>query len=306
MGLARVAAIDIGTNSVLLLVAERGSSGWLPLVERATITRIGQGVDQAKVLDPEAVKRTLRVLEEYAGLAAQHGVDGTVAVGTSALRDARGSEAFLDASEALLGCRPRVITGAEEARLTFQGALSGLTVEGDVTVVDIGGGSTEVIVGEAGAEPRQAISLNVGSVRLHERHFASDPPRLDELAAARNTARRALAEAPGAAGCLVGVAGTVTTLAAIEQRLPSYDASLLHGSQLTADQVNALAERLAALPLLRRKRLAGLEPGRADVIVAGALLLAEVLRWAHVDRLVVSDRGVRWGLLSNWDGRPEG
>ncbi len=296
----RAAAIDIGTNTVLLLVAERRGARLLPLLERATITRLGAGVDATGRLAPEAVARTLACLEDYARELEALGIARLDVVGTSALRDARGGAPFVQGAAARLGVAPRVISGLEEARLSFEGALSGLALEGPGLVVDVGGGSTELVSGDP-ARPGDvsAVSLDVGSVRLTERLLSRDPPSAEELARVSAAVSAALtqARAPGALGWVVGVAGTVTTLAAVAQGLARYEPARVHGSRLEAAQIAALVERLAALTGAERARVPGLEPQRADVIVAGGLIVQEVLRWAAQPHLVVSDRGVRWGLM---------
>lgn len=296
----RVAAIDIGTNSVLLLVAERGPDGVLrPVVERATITRLGQGVDRTKHLAPEATVRTLACLRAYASESTTLGVTATSVVGTSAMRDATGGDAFRADAAQILGTEPRVISGDEEARLTFRGGLSGLASQltrGPLGVFDIGGGSTELIAGE-GSTLSVVASLNVGSVRLTERHFKSDPPTVDELDACRADIRAALEHAPDLRGRrLIGVAGTVTTIGAIARGVVPYDGALVHGMTLTSSDVEETFARLARSPRGVRRQTPGLSPERADVIVAGAMLCAEVLRRQRASELVVSDRGVRWGL----------
>jgi exopolyphosphatase / guanosine-5'-triphosphate,3'-diphosphate pyrophosphatase len=298
----RAAAIDIGTNSVLLLIAERRDAALVAILERATITRLGEGVDRTRKLASAAIERTLACVADYARQIDAHGVSRLDVVGTSALRDVTGAEPFLAECERLLGARPRVIQGGEEARLSFDGALSGLTVSGDVCVCDIGGGSTEIVLGHAHSnrgEPTSATSLDVGSVRLFERHVRGDPPSSDALHAARAELRRELdtAQRPPAGATIVGVAGTVTTLAAIELELSSYDGARVHGHVLSRDSTEALAARLAASTLAERRKLPGLEPGRADVIVTGALVACELLAWANASELIVSDRGVRWGLV---------
>ena len=296
----RVATIDIGTNSVLLLITERRDGVLVPLLERATITRLGQNVDATRRLLPEAIERTLSCLASYAEQLRAFQVEQVEAVGTSAMRDAAGGSEFIERAERLLGKRPRVISGDEEAELTFHGALSGLDVGGPVSVFDVGGGSTEIITGQAGAKPSfsRAKSLDIGSVRLFERHVRNDPPRAEELERACNDIRAALAsvEPPGAGLTLVGVAGTVTTLAAIELGLSDYDPARVHGSRSSRASLVALAEKLSRLTLAERQALAGLEPKRADVIVVGAAIVREVLAWSGCSELVVSDRGVRWGL----------
>lgn len=296
--LPRVGAIDIGTNSVLLLVAERGEDGVTRAVrERATITRLGEGVDRSGEIAPDARERTLACLRGYAEELAELGVTVVGAVGTSAMRDARGGAAFADAAAEVLGVRPRVISGDEEARLTFAGSLSGLACDGPVAVFDVGGGSTEIVVGEAGI-PRSTISLDIGSVRLSERHVRSDPPSADELAAIRVDVDRALAsvEKLPMGVTLVGVAGTVTTLAAFALDLHPYDGARVHGATLDVRVIHDASARLAAMTLAGRRRARSIDPKRADVIVAGAALVERVIAWASVGAIVVSDRGVRWGL----------
>ena len=284
----RLAAIDVGTNSVLLTIVD----GELrPLLERATITRLGRGVDATRRLSPEAIERTLACLERYAAECA--GVDELLAVGTSALRDAAGADQFLARAEQALGVPLRVISGGEEASLTYDGALSGVAAQGRVLVFDVGGGSTEVIV------ERSGTSLDIGSVRLFERHAPEDPPAPTDLEALRTEIRQALETLPplGRIDTVVGVAGTVTTLKAIELRLDPYDVTRVHGSRLTRGVVRQLITQLAALPIAQRSELPGLEAGRADVILVGALIVDEMLDFTGKSELLVSDRGVRWGLL---------
>jgi exopolyphosphatase/guanosine-5'-triphosphate,3'-diphosphate pyrophosphatase len=298
--IVRVASIDIGTNSVLLLIAEERGGGLVPVLDRATITRLGQGVDRARALDPEAVARTLACLCDYAAEIARAGVTRVGAVGTSAMRDARGGEEFAEKAGQILGVVPRVISGDEEAELTFAGALAGLGIEGPVVVFDLGGGSNEMIRGRAGTADvvERAVSLDVGSVRLTERHIRSDPPLAAELEAVRADARAALASLGAGFTCatLVGVAGTVTTLAAYALDVAPYDPARIHGARLAADDVRAATSRLAGMTLAERRSLAAIDPKRADVIVAGGLIVEEVLAFTGAAELVVSDRGVRWGL----------
>lgn len=302
----RVAAIDIGTNSVLLVIAVAEPLGARPLLERATITRMGEGVDRTRRLAPAAVERNLACLRAYAEDLRAHGSPALDVVGTSALRDAAGAAEFLDEAERILGVRPRVIAGDEEARLTFRGALSGLSLHGKLLVFDIGGGSTELIVGDAGgaAPPESRVSLDIGSVRLFERHVTNDPPSALELSRIDAQIDQALASAgplsglaDGEAITLVGVAGTVTTLKALELGLPAYDPALVHGSTLSLAAVQELCAKLASLPLAERVKLPGLEPKRADVIVSGARIVRALLSRAGAKETLVSDRGVRFGLL---------
>lgn len=300
----RVATIDIGTNSVLLLVAQSvlGDSMRLdPLAQHATITRLGQGVDRTRRLDPDAVARTLACLQRYAGIVRDLGAERVAVVTTSAARDAAGTDGFLDAAERALGVRPRVISGDDEARLTFLGSVLDLDLAGDIAVQDIGGGSTELVCGSRQPEAtriRSAVSLDIGSVRLTERHLRTDPPRSHEIEALRSEVRVALGGvARPPAGCRwVGIAGTVTTLAAISIGLVEYRGERVHGLSLTIHQVSEIVDRLAELDLSARRKVPGLEPARADVIVAGGVIAYEVLSWAGAEGMVVSDRGVRWGL----------
>ena len=292
--MTRAAAVDIGTNTVLLTIAERRGDLVLPLCERARVTRLGAGVDRTRRIAPDARARTLACLDEYGALIARHDVTEVDAVGTSALRDASADPSFLDQAERALGVRPRVVSGAEEATLTFHGSLSGLGASGPVLVFDVGGGSTEVVSGTAEGAIEHAHSLDIGSVRLFERHVRSDPLAPGELSAVRARVREALASVtpPRGAFQLIGVAGTVTTLAALAR-----PAERLHGARLDRALVEAQAERLARLPLALRIGLANLDPARADVIPVGAAIVSEVLAWSGAAALTVSERGVRWGLI---------
>jgi len=304
----RIATIDIGTNCVLLLVAETEGGALRPVVERATITRLGEGVDRNRRLLPEACERTLACLSDYGRTLRELGVAHLDAVGTSAMRDAEGGEEFVARATDSLGVAPRVIDGHEEARLTFAGALSGLPVAGKVMVFDIGGGSTEIVVGEAGPSGRSiasAVSLDIGSVRLFERHVRSDPPSAAEMDDVERDIVSALngAPKPEPGATLVGVAGTVTQLAALELELTQYDAARVHGSKLSLRAVDRLAARLATQSVAVRRSLRGMEPARADVIVVGGAIARAVLHWSNAEELIVSDRGVRWGLAEELAGR---
>jgi len=297
----RAATIDIGTNSVLLLVADSEGGALSPVLERATVTRLGEGVDRNRRLLDSACERTLACLTDYAAELSKLGVDRLDAVGTSAMRDAVGGQEFVARAAAILGVAPRVIDGNEEARLTFAGALSGLSQTGKVTVFDIGGGSTEIIVGSSSASERRiaaAISLDIGSVRLFERHVQSDPPSAEELRNVQRDIALALADAPKPepGATLVGVAGTITQLAALELELVQYDSTRVHGYTLTRSAVDRLLTHLASLTLAQRRVLPGMEPARADVLVVGSAIAQAVLEWSGAAELVVSDRGVRWGL----------
>jgi exopolyphosphatase/guanosine-5'-triphosphate,3'-diphosphate pyrophosphatase len=298
----RFATIDVGTNTVLLLVAERRGAVLAPLLERADITRLGRGVDATGRLDPAAIRDTVAVLAEYARAARELGAPVVACVATSAARDAANGAEFFEAARAAAGLTPEVIPGDEEARLVWASAWRDFGRPGEpLAVLDVGGGSTELSFGD-GPAPRGRASLQVGAVRLTERHVRGDPPSAEEIQRLRAAAGQAVrpfaameGRAPG--GRLVGVAGTVTTLAAVAQALPAYDAERVHGSALSLAEIERLAGTLAGLTVRERAALPGMEPKRADVILAGAVIVAEALRATGFDRLTVSDRGVRWGLL---------
>jgi exopolyphosphatase/guanosine-5'-triphosphate,3'-diphosphate pyrophosphatase len=300
----RVAVIDVGTNTVLLTVAERSGPTFRAVAERAEITRLGRGVDRTGLLDPVAIADTVAVLARYADLARSLGAARIVAVATSAARDARNGAAFFAASRAAAGLVPEVIPGGEEARLVHLSAWGDFGAAGArLAVLDVGGGSSEVTWG-SGPVPDGRRSFQMGAVRLTERVAPSDPPTAADLRRMEDSARAALGEVAAirASGALdgarlVAVAGTVTTLAAVAQELPVYDALRVHGSTLSRDDLASLLGRLSALPVAGRARLPGMEPKRADVIVAGAVLVAAAMDLGGFGELTVSDRGVRWGLL---------
>jgi exopolyphosphatase/guanosine-5'-triphosphate,3'-diphosphate pyrophosphatase len=305
----RVAVIDVGTNTVLLLVAERRGDTFAALSERAEITRLGRGVDRSGELAPDAIRETAGVLARFAAEARGLGAQAIACVATSAARDARNGAAFFEAARAAAGISPEVISGEEEARLVHASAWRDFGAPGrPLAVVDVGGGSTEFTWGD-GPSPRGRESLQIGAVRLAERCPTADPMGRTGLEALRDAAAGALRGLarllPALAGArLVAVAGTVTTLAAVEQALPAYDAARVHGSTLALGRVEALLERMAGMTVEARRRLPGMEPKRADVIVAGGAILVEAMRATGFRELVVSDRGVRWGLL--WDRFGEG
>ncbi len=305
----KLGAIDIGTNSVLLLIAEpvvAGSSELTPVIELATITRLGEGVDRTRTLANAAVERTLACLATYAAVLKEHGVVTLDVVGTSAMRDASGGDAFRAKAGDLLGVVPRVIAGSEEARLTFLGGLAGLKIDEDQSVVvfDIGGGSTEFIRGTRRGGPLGGESLDVGSVRLTERCGHQDRWAAEHVARLDAEIDRALEKVTvrGAGARVVGVAGTTTSLFAIANGVEPYDASRVHGGIMRRDEVLGVFERLASSTQAERERMPGLSAKRADVIVAGARLAHRVLRHLDAAEMIVSDRGVRWGLAHDLAG----
>jgi exopolyphosphatase/guanosine-5'-triphosphate,3'-diphosphate pyrophosphatase len=301
----RVATVDIGTNTVLLLVAER-ENGRAPIravLERAEITRLGEGVDRTRVLAPAAVERTRACLDDYARVVSESRVDRIAIVGTSAMRDAPGGEPLTAFVRSAFGAEVRVLTGDEEARLTFRGALRGLPLDPAslAAVFDIGGGSTEItVVRLVGSrlELHFARSFDLGSVRLTERFVAHDPPAADELRAIDETLRRAFAHVPSLPPGVVpvGVAGTMTTLAAVALGMETYDGARVHGHTLGVPELAALVGRLGSCRLDERRALSGMVAKRADVIVAGGAIAVALLEHWGVASTRISDGGVRWGL----------
>ncbi|BDZ42758.1 hydrolase [Paraoerskovia sediminicola] len=284
----RVAAIDCGTNSIRLLVADVADDGTLvDLDRRMEVVRLGQGVDRTGVLAPEALSRTLDATRRYAGIIRDLGAERVRFVATSATRDARNRQEFVDGVTSILGVGPEVVSGDEEAALSFRGAtVVAARHEAPYVVVDLGGGSTELVLGDA--VPDAARSMDVGCVRMSERHLHCDPPTADEVAAARADVRAALDEASsvvdlGRASTLVGLAGTVTTVTAHALGLPAYDRDVINGAELTVEQVLAACDDLVGMSRAERAGLGFMHPGRVDVIAAGALVWSEVVRRVRDD-----------------------
>ncbi|HUP99359.1 MAG TPA: Ppx/GppA phosphatase family protein [Aeromicrobium sp.] len=296
----RVAAIDCGTNSIRLLVADVSDGVAEELVRGMRIVRLGQDVDATGRLAPQAIERTLAATREYAEIIASLHADRVRFCATSAARDASNAEEFAAAVEAIVGVRLEILTGIEEAKASFVGATGGLASEGDVLVVDIGGGSTELVVGRD-AVVAWSTSLDVGAVRMTERFLSTDPPTAGEIDECRSYLREALAaEASGLApvATLVGVAGTITTVAAHAMNLPAYDRSAIHGMQLSIDQTRAACASLASMTVDERRALPFMHPGRADVIGGGALVLDAVLTSLPLatDALIVSEHDILDGI----------
>lgn len=302
--MTRVAAVDCGTNSIRLLVAEGdGAGGFIELERTLRITRLGQGVDATGAFHPDALARTLAACDEYAAIIAGHGVERLRFVATSAARDAANREAFFTGVRERLGVDAEVIAGAEEARLSFDGAVGAVRTSAQPTLVmDIGGGSTELVLGgpDGGSAEVQGVSLDMGSVRLRERFLAGDPPTASEVDAARAFVD-GLLEGCGldlaSARSWVGVGGTATSLSAIAQGLDAYDRARVHGSVLPRAQVDALAARLLTEPVAQVLRIPTMVPGRADVICAGALICARVAARVGVD-LTVSEADILDGVVA--------
>lgn len=294
MPVTRVAAIDCGTNTIRLLVADLDvAAGTLTeVVRQAEIVRLGQGVDRTGELAPEALARTLDMTARYAATCREHGVEAVRFVATSATRDARNRDEFVSGVRGALGVDPEVVTGHEEAALSFRGATGVLaaTHPGPFLVVDLGGGSTELVLGTR--EPEAAVSMDIGSVRLTERHLQSDPPTAEQVAAARADVAAALDEAEKTvplrqAVTLVGLAGSVTSVTAHTLGLPRYDRTAIDGAVLDVRTVLAACDDLLHRSRADRTALGFMHPGRVDVIGAGALIWSEVI--ARVQAEVARD-----------------
>jgi exopolyphosphatase/guanosine-5'-triphosphate,3'-diphosphate pyrophosphatase len=296
----RVAAVDIGTNSVRLLVADVEGDALKTIDRRTQITRLGQGVNQTRRLDPEAIARTVAVIGEYADAIKGHGVTRVRAAATSASRDATNRDDFFDPVEQLLGVRPELLSGEEEARLEFTGATAGLTEPAPYLVVDVCGGSTEFIVGTG--VPDGLISVDVGCVRLTEQILHSDPPTAEELSVAVGIVRDHLADVDrevtgaGAAQTLIGTAGTVWTLGAIELGVDASESERIHHFRLTRAAAEEIFRTLATEPIAQRRHNPGLEEGRVDVIVGGVIVVVSVMRHWGFDEMLISEADILDGI----------
>ncbi len=314
-GPQRVAAIDCGTNSLRLLIADidPARSQLADVQRRMEIVRLGQGVDATGRLAPDALARTFAMLAEYARAISDSGASGVRLVATSATRDASNAAEFSAGVRQILGVDPEVISGSEEAYLSFSGATAEFVggsepgqpgqPEPPFLVVDIGGGSTEFVLGTD--RPVAARSVDVGCVRITERRLHSDPPTLEEVAAARSDIAAAVQAAAAVvplrqARTLVGLAGSVTTLAAMDAGLSSYDPAVTHHYRLPASSVRELTLQLLAMTRAQRARIPVMHPGRVDVIAAGALVLDAVVAAAGLDEVLVSEHdildGIAWSL----------
>jgi exopolyphosphatase/guanosine-5'-triphosphate,3'-diphosphate pyrophosphatase len=291
--MTRVAAVDLGTNSTRLLVADVEGERLEEVVRRLTITRLGEGVDARRRLLPVPIMRVRNCLTDYRRELEEHGATRTLAIATSAVRDAENGEAFLGEIEWSYGFTTRLLNGTEEAAMMVRGVTAGRSSVEDTLIVDIGGGSTELVVTSNGAVPSASISLDVGCVRLTERFLGSDPPTRPELAAAGAYVRSLLP--PYEARSAIGVAGTVTTLATLDLGLDEYDPERTHGHRIPRHSVEDELQRLAAMTLEERLQLPGIEPGRASVIVAGLVVLREILDAFDLDEIEVSERDILHG-----------
>ncbi|MFJ9388641.1 exopolyphosphatase [Nocardioides sp. NPDC101246] len=302
----RVAAIDCGTNTIKLLIATVTPEGLNEDVRDARMVRLGQGVDRTGLFAEEALQRAFGAIDEYAALIREHGVEKVRFVATSATRDAANAATFIDGVRARLGVTPEVVTGAEEAALSFGGAVRNLrgTHEPPVLVIDIGGGSTELILGD-GPTPSvgEADSMDIGSVRLHERHLRSDPPTREEIEACVRDIDAHLDDCPvdpATANTVVAVGGTMIQLAMGLLELAEYDRTATDHAEVAPDDVYRLVDRLLAMTVDERLALPWMHPGRADVIAAGGVILSRILRRSHVESLLVSESdildGIAWSV----------
>ncbi|MFF9524350.1 exopolyphosphatase [Streptomyces achromogenes] len=312
--MTRVAAVDCGTNSIRLLVADADpATGELTeLDRRMTIVRLGQDVDRTGRLAPKALERTFAACREYAGIIKEHGAERVRFVATSASRDAENREEFVRGVLDILGVEPEVISGDQEAEFSFSGATKELTGRTDLArpylVVDIGGGSTEFVVGDD--HVRAARSVDIGCVRMTERHLVhdgevSDPPTGEQIAAIRADVEAALDLAERTvplreARTLVGLAGSVTTVSAIAQELPEYDSARIHHSRISRERVREITEWLLRSTHAERAAVPSMHPGRVDVIGAGALVLLAIMERTGAEEVVVSEHdildGIAWSV----------
>jgi exopolyphosphatase / guanosine-5'-triphosphate,3'-diphosphate pyrophosphatase len=295
----KFAAFDVGSNTVLMLLAETSRGGLKRIGDFSRITRLGRGVDKNGKLDPDSAKQTLDAIVEFSGKARELGANRIVGVATAALRDVSDGAEFVAQVKQQAGFELEVITGETEARLSYLAVMRGLPIapNAKLLIVDIGGGSTELIRAESGTM-NEVVSLQIGSVRLTERHVKHDPPNAGDTAELRLAADEKLQSLHWnfQPDTLVGIAGTVTTIAAVAMELRQYDSSLVHGHRLSHDEVIRTVLKFGSLPLAERKKLSGLEEGRADVIFAGGMILERIMSHFHLNEVIVSDQGVRWGL----------
>jgi exopolyphosphatase / guanosine-5'-triphosphate,3'-diphosphate pyrophosphatase len=296
----RVAAIDCGTNSIRLLIADIDGNNFREVVRDMEIVRLGQGVDETGQFHPDAIARTLAAVDKFAAEIAKRGVEKIRFCATSATRDATNRHLFVDGVRDRLGIELEVISGDEEAALSFAGAIKDLDPSnGPFLVVDIGGGSTEFVFGTSTVEA--ARSVNIGCVRMTERHFASDPATPEQIEAARSDIQAAIAQAAAVvpitqAKTLVAVAGTATTVAAAVLDLPEYDRYAIHLSRISAQQTHDAATMFATSTREQRLALGYMHPGRVDVIAAGSLVLSEIMKATGASEFVASESDILDGM----------
>jgi exopolyphosphatase / guanosine-5'-triphosphate,3'-diphosphate pyrophosphatase len=295
----RVAVVDIGTNSTRMLIADVAGAGVEEVERRTTVTNMGRGVDHTSRICGDAIEDVCGVIGDYKAHYEEMGAERVMPIATSAVRDAANGDAFIAELRERFDLDARMLTGEEEAHLTYLGATAHRPAEAPTLVFDIGGGSTELVVGSR-ADVDFHTSLQAGTIRHSERHLTSDPPNpheLEDLAAdVRNLIARAIEAQPdGQPAHAIAVAGTPTSLAAIDQELEPYDSDRVHGYRLGLQRVQRMLSRLSSLPLAERLRVPGLHPGRAPTIVAGTVILVQVMRAFEVDEIEVSERDILHG-----------
>ncbi|MBA3397650.1 MAG: hypothetical protein H0T89_33815 [Deltaproteobacteria bacterium] len=295
MATSSTAVIDIGTNTLLLLIVDAAGQ---PLVDLCRFGRLGQGLDATGRLADEAIARSLEICREYRKVLDEHGVASPTVIATQATREATNAAAFVTEAEAILNAKFEVIAGTREAELAFTAVSHTLKELAGTSyiVVDVGGGSTELIVTD-GKRVVSAVSVPIGAVRLTERHLKHDPPTADEIRALTEDIDRTLAPLELPAGAVVvGTAGTATTMAAVHLGLTAYDPAAVTGLRLAPELVDAQLAKLLAASVAERRKLPGLEPQRADVIAGGVAIFARILRRVRAPVLITCDRGIRWGV----------
>jgi exopolyphosphatase/guanosine-5'-triphosphate,3'-diphosphate pyrophosphatase len=298
----RISAIDIGTNTILMLIADILPDGSLAIIaDEHRIARMGKGVDARGIIQPDAFTRVLETLTGLKAISDAHKPDAIVACGTSALRDASNRQDLIDRIQSRLGISVKVVSGDEESRLTYTGAISGYphrSADSHFAVLDIGGGSTEIVNG-VGPSISSAVSIDVGSVRLTERILKTSPPGASAIEDATRLVREHAKRIPPLkeSAKLIGVAGTLTTLAAIDLRLSHFDRTKIDGCRLSASRIESIFNELKALNLEQLRDYPQIHSSRADILLAGIIILSEALRAVGRSEITVSDRGLRYGLL---------
>jgi exopolyphosphatase / guanosine-5'-triphosphate,3'-diphosphate pyrophosphatase len=295
----RVAAVDIGTNTLRLLVADVGGDADRAVVaieRRTVVARLGRGVDATKLISPDVLGRGVAVLAGFGDIIRRTGADAVRAVATSAMRDAGNSDVFLERSTTALGLTPEIIESQEEAALSFRGATDGLGSNGPVLVIDPGGGSTEFVLGTS--EPEYSVSIDIGSVRITERHLPERPVPPRTLAIARSAADELMARVslPATPTTVVGVGGTFSTMAALHLNLPRFDSEQVHHSTLDADAIEGIVEFLALKSVEETQLIPSVEVGRADVILGGAIVVERALKVSGASEVIVSENGILHGV----------
>jgi exopolyphosphatase/guanosine-5'-triphosphate,3'-diphosphate pyrophosphatase len=298
--MGRYAAIDVGSNSILMWIAQTNEQGeWRSLLDKGDIVRLSEGLTATGELKPQAMDRAAKTLNDFVNVARDHGVDEIAAVGTECLRAAKNAKAFVERVWQECGLDIEVISGEEEARLSYLAVQHSIPLPaGRVVVFDVGGGSTEFVVGK-GDQVQNRQSIKLGAAGLTEKYLVSDPVTNEEMARLSQTIEKQLSEFRfnGKAAGLVGIGGTVTTIAAVMHKLTVYDAQIVHGSVVPLAEVEGQIALYRSLPIKERKRIVGLQPKRADVILAGVCVVYGMMKRLMADSLMVSDQGLRHGVL---------